>query len=602
MVSKGNTSSNKSLSPEELMQRVDAARASYNRHQDAAAEAVGYVYLLYRDTRKGDNKKWFDDEIQKFNDGVKSFNTKRDEKYERAKKWEAKTLEKDDHLMIKDPSAAQKAENDIEIAELEQLLKMSPQDRSKLKRVSTVGKEGSSKFMPVVRYVLHFDKPKHSAMVSRYCLAVEWLDHKFSENPNADIDQIKAAIETEGGFDCCIDAQRLVNEGADTTQSDENLILQAQNKVAQEMVAGLKAKTTIQMSANKARNGYVLLLARTNGIALDVLGETRVGDSEMDRAVSWLGDEHMSPADPELEFVSRVLGLGETIKDKQEVPVLSKGTDKVFTERLVTMRHSPEGKPQLVVSVNKADACSVLHATPVSSDILTMAKGECVLQAAARGRLEREVRSRARRHLLTMKVNTAPKRADDTDASSPLSWELHNRALSDKNRSSANQSFFWTDLASVRSRPLDVDNFAPEFKGTLEQSDIIVVEAQLLDPWRQNKAGNKNARAFQIEVQDNKIRMICGDADPFDLTMNSDYRGKTTMRFRISDIDALFSHIAETHAIFEISGDSGGLLRVSWSDDFAHYDYFIPTIGADGRLLNRRVAPMRIAAMPMAAE
>ena len=108
MVSKGNTSSNKSLSPEELMQRVDAARISYNRHKDAAAEAVGYIYLLYRDTRKGDNKKWFDDEIKKFDEEVMAFNTMRDEKYERAKKWEAKTLDKNDHLMIKDPSADQK--------------------------------------------------------------------------------------------------------------------------------------------------------------------------------------------------------------------------------------------------------------------------------------------------------------------------------------------------------------------------------------------------------------------------------------------------------------------------------------------------------------
>lgn len=601
MVSKGNAKSATSLSIDDLTQRVDAARSSYNRHRDAAAEAVAYVYLVYRDTRSGEAKKWFDAEIKSFNEDVATFNKEQDDEFARAKHWLGGTLSKNDHLMNSNPDAAQEAANAIEIAKLQELLKLSSQQRSKRKRVSAVAQVNSSPFMPVVRYVFEFDRPNHASLVSRYCMAVQWVSAAFDQVSPVDLEAIKAAIEAEGGIDSCIEAQRRVNEGGDgETESDEQIILKAEKEEARAVVAGMKAKTTIQFQAGKAKEGFVVLLGRTSGADLDVLGEADISDNELARMITGLGKDNMVGSDPELEFISRVLELGSMIKDRQEVPSMSDPANKVMTERMVSLRADYTGQPQLVVSVNRADACSILHATPKSSDLLSLAKGDCVLQGKVRQRLEKEFSSPARRRLLTIKANTVPKTATGADAQSPLSWELHNRALGQ--RSSANQMFYWTALGNISAKPLDVDHFAPEFTGSLDQSDMVLINSHLLSSWRASTAGDKNKRPFLLELNGQDLKLTCGDADPLELTLKTSFSGRSVMRFRIADINGLISQIADQHAVVELSGDSSGLLKFSWSDHWAAYDYFIPTLGADGRLINRRVAPMRPSPMPLAAE
>jgi hypothetical protein len=601
MVSKGNAKSADFILVDDLAQRVDAARASHHRHRDAAAEAVAYVYLLYRDTRSGDGKKWFDKEIEAFNAAVGEHNTSVDNEINRAKNWHAGKLTADDHLMIEKPDQTQKAANDLEIAKLRRLLSMTSPDRTKLKRLSAIPRNDSSPYMPVVRYALNFNEYAHAAMVSRYCLVMKWIAGQFSSVADAELDQIKAAIEADGGFDCCVEIQRRVNEGDDgASQSDEQIILKAQNDDARAVVVGMKAKTTIQFQAGKAKDGFVVLLGRTNGVDLDVLAEADISDNELSRMIARVGDDNMIGSSPDLEFISRVLKLGSSIKEKQDVPSMSDATKKVTTESIVTLRSDPTGQRQLVVSVNRADACSILHATPKNMDLLSLVKGDCVLQGSPRRRIEREVSSAARRRLLTIKVNPSPKTAAGGDALSPLSWELHNRALA--GRSSANQTFFWTDLNNISAKPLDVDNFRPEFTGSLDQSDVVLINSHLLASWRASTAGDKNKRVFLLELNGQDLKLTCGDADPLSLTLKTNFAGKQIMRFRIADIDGLIGHIADQHAVYEISGDSGGLLRFSWADDLAFYDYFIPTVGMDGRLMSRRVANMRPSPLPLAAE
>jgi hypothetical protein len=310
----------------------------------------------------------------------------------------------------------------------------------------------------------------------------------------------------------------------------------------------------------------------------------------------------MIGADPYLEFLGRVLELGGTIRDKQEVVSDFDETKKIPTERLISLRPDLSGQPELVVSVNRADSGPILHARPHNPELLTLMKGECVLQGSVRRRIEREVGSKSRRRLLTVQVNTNPKTAAGKDAGSPLSWEFHNRALAAKNKSTATQTFFWTALNRVSSKPLDVDNFNPQFVGILEQSDISLIKTHLLDVWSKSTAADKNKRNFLLQLKDKQLALKCGDADPLELQLKTDCTDMLSMKFKIPDIVAVIDHIADQHSTYEIAGDPGGLIRISWSDTFGSYDYYLPTLGSDGRYMNRRVAPMRVTNMPMAAE
>ena len=98
------------------------------------------------------------------------------------------------------------------------------------------------------------------------------------------------------------------------------------------------------------------------------------------------------------------------------------------------------------------------------------------------------------------------------------------------------------------------------------------------------------------------MSLKCGDADPMELVLKTDSTAAVSMKFKIPDIVAVIDQIADQHSTYEIAGDSGGLIRISWADKLGSYDYYLPTLGSDGRHMNRRVAPMRINDLPMAAE
>jgi hypothetical protein len=65
----------------------------------------------------------------------------------------------------------------------------------------------------------------------------------------------------------------------------------------------------------------------------------------------------------------------------------------------------------------------------------------------------------------------------------------------------------------------------------------------------------------------------------------------------------LFQLLCDQHVTgYTLAGDEGGLLRLSWEDQNGFFDFYLPTLGSDGKLQSRRVAPMRSGPMLIAAE
>ena len=193
--------------------------------------------------------------------------------------------------------------------------------------------------------------------------------------------------------------------------------------------------------------------------------------------------------------------------------------------------------------------------------------------------------------------------AEGKPAESPLSWELHNRALAEKQRPAAAKSFFWTALGKVTAKPLDVDNFSPQFVGTLDDVDLHMINDQLLKPWAANMAGNKAQRAFMLSLKNRELKVSCGDGDPLVLNFKTECEDTINMKFRIQDMYLLFQLLCDQHVTgYTLAGDEGGLLRLSWEDQNGFFDFYLPTLGSDGKLQSRRVAPMRSGPMLIAAE
>jgi hypothetical protein len=603
-MSKGNGKFAAITSREDMERRVETARDCHRRQKDAAAEAVAEAYLLYRETRDGMGKKWFDEQIAKFNLDAETANSHLKSEQDRAKKFVEGALTANDHLNSPAANPEQALVHDVERAKLRRIHAMTSAEKISAKLFSAKPRDDSSLFMPVVRYVFNFNRHHHGAMVSRYCLVMEWIASNLGSKPDLDVDTIKQAIKEAKGFDRVIELQRDVSKTDTDAEKDAEIIAKAIADQAKSIAREVGHKGLLDIQASSHKDGFVLLLARMSGDGMAVLGQAESSDNDIDTAVrnfgkvSLVGDD-----DASMEFIGRVLDIAAIIKDRQEIISVADGKTKVSTARSFSLKADVDGQPHLVVSLNHADSSPVFYARAKADNMLTFNKGSCVLSGAVRRRMEKEMDDPARRRFLSLKINTEPKTAEGKPAESPLSWELHNRALAQANRSSAKQSFYWTALSNITAKPLDIDNFNPQFQCALDQDELRQIFQQHLEPWKTSVDSKKSSRVFALRLEDHQLEVICGDADPVVLSARVDCPEKLVMNFRMQDMHAIFEALCKKPGSdYQLIGDPAGLLRISWQDKFGVYQFHQPTIAADGKLQNRRVAPMLPEPTPLAAE
>jgi len=600
---KGNDTIGKKLTRSEVEDLVEIARNCHNRSRDAGAEAVAQTYLLSLHTTRGDCKMWFDAEIEKFNLIADTHNKDLNEKQERAKKFAEGKLVKNDHLNteVSDEGLAKVYEEERE--SLRVIHARTSGERAALKLFSANMRDDSSPYMPIVRYVFNFNKLVHGAMVSRYCLVLEWVHSKFKDTPNLDVEMIKDAIAAAGSFDAVVEIQREAGKTTSEAQKDAEIIRKAIAEEAKGIALGKTPVATIEMQTEKTKDGFVLLLGRVSDFGIAVLGEAETTENEIENAVSKFGKKVDVGDDRSMEFMGRVIDIANVIKDKQEIMGGADGKQKISSDRMFSLRADNDGSPHLVVSVNHADSGPVFYAKPKDLDILNIDKGPCVMFGSVRRRMEKELDDTIRRRFLTLKVNTNPKQVDGSPATSLISWALHNRALAKAQRTTADQRFYWSALSNIAAKPLDIDNFKPLFEFPLAQEEIHEIFLKLLKPWKGAKNSQKANRVFTIKIEDQEMTLICGDADPLVMGSKVHCHEKISMNFRIADLHALLDVLCKKHfRDYSLSGDPAGLMRLIWQDDYADYSFHQPTVGIDGKLQSRRVAHMTSSAVLLAAE
>lgn len=617
MSTKGNVPSSSQIDINTLTHRVTSARDCFNRSKESAAEAAILAYMIHRDCQSADAKKWLQDQIKKFNSDIEDHNKALSAKIERAKKFMGGTLPVEDPLMdIKPTDPAEKQRADAERAELRQLHGMGKAKQMAMRKSQAKDRFGASIYNPLVRYVFNFEYNSQTSMITRYCSAIEWLADEFGSAPQLDMGVMKQTMRDAGGFDRCVEIQR-AKKTNNSTASDAAIIKAAIKEAAVSQVRELPAKGIIDIAPARAKDGFVLLVGRVSELGVQVLDEAVLTDNVILQAVNALGSKSPLDADPACEFLGRVLELGGIIRDRQEVPNYSSSTVNNKTERMVAIKPGSDGQPELVVSVNKAEAGAVLYARPHNADFLSLDRGACVLNSLGRKAIEDKIRDLGRRSLYSVKLDTDPKTPTGKDSNFALTWQFTNRALAEKNKASATSVVSFMQLANVTSKPLDIANFEPSFEGAMDDVEINRIFDQLLEPWNTNRkknAGDKGSSSpkksaedknkyFVLELRKGKLTVTCGDADP----MASDFKSNSTeivrMQFRIADIYNLFDRLRSwPTSSFELIGDEAGLLCFSWRDPYGQYRLFQPTVLADGKLQTRRIAPMRVPQMRLAAE
>ena len=351
MSTKGNVPSTSQIDLTSMIHLVTSARDCFSRSKENASEAAILAYMIHRNCQTPDAKKWLKEQITQFNADVKTHNDKVSAELIRAKQFMTGTLPAGDPLNDTKPlDPAEQQRSDEERARLRALSGLNRSEQAALRKTSANERDGASPYNSVVKYVFGFDHQNQSSMVARYCSALEWIHDEFKDEPQLDMEAMKLAMRTAGGFDRCVDLQR-AKRSINADASDASIIKAAIKEAAVSQVRELPSKGMVDIAPSRAKDGFVLLVGRVTDLGVQVLDEVVLTDNVILQAVNALGSKSPLDADPACEFLGRVLDLGGIIRDRQEVVNFDTSGAKSKTERMISIKPGLDGRPQLVVSV-----------------------------------------------------------------------------------------------------------------------------------------------------------------------------------------------------------------------------------------------------------
>jgi hypothetical protein len=270
--------------------------------------------------------------------------------------------------------------------------------------------------------------------------------------------------------------------------------------------------------------------------------------------------------------------------------------EKLVEERTLSLLPDGEENTQLVISALHADSSAVIKATPEPSRV-SLGKTHVPMMMAGKSfrNLEKMLRDRANCRLTDIVADDGSVSAEGNSAQSAISWIASNSALIAEEHQNGRRMFTWENMTQHDSRPLDVDNFHPQFTVSVSAVDMLNLYRERLEIWHGKVDNKKIDKLMTLSFRETSMTYkVDGDQD-LETSCVGTIDMPVVLQFRPRDLHDLVLKLTEQHArIFDVSGDESGLFCVSWSDHLGSYSVYLPTSTKDGRLQSRRVAPMRV--------
>ena len=598
-MSNENAKTKQPLNPDDLNHFIQNARSSYKSYKENASIAAANAYLLWRDSEVGtkEGREWFEKQVNERNEAIKQYNeaVKKDKKY--AEDYKNGKLSQDELVNQSGKTKEEKEVIATEKKRLDELVKKDDAYWTSLRLVLIEGREGASIFTRLVKYVFEFDKPTHAAMVSRLCLALEWIHGQFNGVVVQKVDDIVSVIEAHGGFEVIVEDQRSIRNNDDELSKDREIIAAKNYDDTKAALKGAKSLGAVPLEARHDQEGLVIMIARYDGGKAEVVAELPAGEGEFKRLISRYEDPALLPVADTTEFVARVMELGGLVSEGE-----GSSEDNAKTERLV-LTNMKDGKAELVISASNADSAAIVKVQPKETIDLGIGDDPLYMKSKWRKELEKKVNTYERRRLIDFSYDLQPKQKDGkTPAEAPMAWVACNGALKAAGRSSASQQFYWYPVSKLESRPLEPCHFEPGVRFAIKADEVRSIYRGPLKAWEESKDSSKTSKIVTLKNDGDNLHVTIADGGSVTVTTEKAQGPVTLVKFRPRELANLFSMLSRQHESeyrFEI--DDAGLLMVGWEDRFASYQVYLPTATKDGRLESRKVAPMRIN-LPLAAE
>lgn len=588
----------------------ESAQTSYRQSKDSAMETVGQLYLLWRTlvsplaTDLG--KQTYQEEVSVLNDAIAKHNDGVGKILAKVKSFEEKKFDPTLEFSTED-----KSEEDAHaIKQVEkqfyEYLKVPAAERYYLKQVKLNIFVADFEYTSLVRYGLGLYDALYNDVVSRYAKVLKVVAKTMAIDLVTESAQVVDFLRDKGGFEAVLKRAQDEDDADKEQAVRDRIIDQDANNFAREAVKDMPVKSVIQMETRFAKEGYVLMVARAHSGVAEILGEVPMTENEVKKAVLHLGNEEQTPDNDNSEFFARIMQLSTLLKEGQSAGITKDGTqsgDVYKPEKTMVIRKADDGQPHIVISNRYGLSSAVIYARPKSWEDFDTLEDEVILPKKHFDRLQKDLATLAKRRRIDYSFTKRPLDKDGKPADSPISLEVRYHALIDAAIRDPIQQFYWSELPPLRNKPLDVDYFRPQFAIELDEVDVVQILNGPYQGWDHAKAGNKAKSTTSLIFEDGNLTVRVSGKDDHIVKLSQPVAGSVTMTFNQKDIyDLLVLLDAQQTAKFQIQGDEGGLLAVRWEDKLGEYTVNLPTVTKSGDLETRRVATMRLNAMPKAAE
>ncbi len=141
---------------------------------------------------------------------------------------------------------------------------------------------------------------------------------------------------------------------------------------------------------------------------------------------------------------------------------------------------------------------------------------------------------------------------------------------------------------------MDVDGFKARFKVAVTLADVETLYESRLKDWAESVSGKKGQKLMTLTFGNGAIAHTVEGQDAVIVPCSGTTAETVALTLRPRDLHDLVAALKSQHAqTFHVSGDTGGMLRVSWADALGVYEVFQPIATASGALNIKRVEQMR---------
>lgn len=589
--------------PDRVMANVSLARDSLIASRDSAAKAAAHAYQVWKDVASplahSDMREWFKGEVEKVNLAIDRHNDAEKALKTRVSHFKAGTLSKGDALFVVPRTPAEQAAIDADRANLAQLatLEKSDWERRRKVRLDAGGEAAVSQFLLVAKFVLNLDKRSQASLASRYAKVMEWIDARFSADNTAGADDIVNAIKSAGGFDEVLDVSRGNNGGDASEEAEEREITNsALVEQAKGVVLSAPGKAEIVLDSLADREGIVALVGRCVGGKVQVLGALDIEAAALDRTLLNFNDSSLLPSKPRAEFMSRVLRLGDLVhtgeKTDKKLNDLTAGKT-LKSERVLSIIPDGTMGTSIVVSARYADASVIVTATPVTSECaFEGVTAPVILDSTQLKQLAKALAERASSRLIDV---------DLRHQEGVASFVVTNAALVAKKHNGGVKTLVLLDVAELAHKPLVVDGFRAQVSGNVTRDQLLALYKGGLADWKPD-AAKAAQKVAQLCFSNGKITYKLPGQPEVVISCDLQMPGTDALKLRTKDLhDVIQAVLNEDASSLTLGADTGGMLRIGWSDRFGNYKVYLPTATSSGELSSRRLEPMRITASARAA-